>query len=85
MPNAPNRRRRSAPVGGFGGPPAVRRPEAGVRPALGTLHVVHLLLVVALYRDLDWRFGWGGYAYLLAATYAVASPPRRASARSAWP
>lgn len=39
--------------------------------------VVHLhpFLVSALYRERDWRFAWGNYAYLLAATAAIASTP----------
>ena len=43
--------------------------------AFSAFHVVQLLLVAALYRDRDWRFVIGNYAYLLAATYAVASTP----------
>jgi hypothetical protein len=42
--------------------------------AFSALHL-HPFLVAALYRDRDWRFAWGNYAYLLAATHAVASSP----------
>ncbi len=48
--------------------------------AFSALHL-HPFFVAALYRDRDWRFAWGNYAYLLAATYVVAStpaPPQRA-------
>lgn len=38
------------------------------------LHL-HPFLVAALYRDQDWRFAWGNYAYLLAATALVAGTP----------
>jgi hypothetical protein len=50
--------------------------------AFSALHL-HPFLVAALYRDQDWRFAWGNYAYLLAATAAAASTPaslRRAAA-----
>lgn len=46
------------------------------------LHL-HPFLVAALYRDRDWRFASGNYAYLLAATAATAATPaplRRAAA-----
>lgn len=39
------------------------------------LHIVQLLLVAALYRDRDWRFARGNYAYLLVATAATAATP----------
>lgn len=35
----------------------------------------HPFLVAAFYRDRDWRFAFGNYAYLLAATTATASTP----------
>ena len=50
--------------------------------AFSALHL-HPFLVAALYGDQDWRFAWGNYAYLLAATASVASTPaplRRAAA-----
>ena len=31
--------------------------------------------MAAFYRDRDWRFAWGNYAFLLAATYTVAGTP----------
>ena len=42
-----------------------------------TFSAVHLhpFVVAALYRDREWRFAWGNYAYLLAATALVASTP----------
>lgn len=42
--------------------------------AFSALHL-HPFLVAALYRDRDWRFASGNYAYLLAATSAVSATP----------
>ena len=42
--------------------------------AFSALHL-HPFLVAAFYRDRDWRFAFGNYGYLLAATGATASTP----------
>jgi len=42
--------------------------------AFSALHL-HPFHVAAFYRDRDWRFAWGNYAFLLAATYTVAGTP----------
>lgn len=36
---------------------------------------LHPFLVAALWRERDWRFAWGNYTYLLAATAAISSSP----------
>ena len=42
--------------------------------AFSALHL-HPFLVAVLYRDRDWGFAFGNYAYLLAATVATATTP----------
>ena len=42
--------------------------------AFSALHL-HPFLVAALYRDHDWHFAFGNYAYLLAATAVTATAP----------